>query len=115
TGSAGGTIGDFTFTPSTATPLSANTVYWLLVDASAQDYQWRAFSGNPSGAATFGPSDYKTSFDNGVSYFTTGDTPTFNVNATPVPEPAHVTLAAAAGLLIFALCRRALNNRQNPI
>src|SRR5438552_8932827 len=47
-------IGDFTFTPSGTVTLSANTSYWLLVDASNGSYQWWAPSSHqiPSGAAT---------------------------------------------------------------
>jgi len=108
-------INDFPFNANGSVPLSANTKYWMLVDASAGSFLWRASDSDnpnprtPTGDATFGR--FALSFDNGASYNDPNTAPynflhTFQINATAVPEPVHVSLAIGIALLAFAFYRR---------
>ena len=103
--SASGNVGTFSFSGSAT--LEPNTRYWLVVDATAGDYYWRGASPAvaPSGAATFG--SYLLSTDNGATYVPSDVANSFQINsATPVPEPAEITIAASIGLIGFAAFRR---------
>ncbi len=106
------TIGNFLFTPSGTITLSASTKYWLLVQGSAGSFDWHGANPGqtPTGAATW--SLYKFSFDNGGSYFEISDRPSFEINATAVPEPEHYGLAIGTALVVFSVVRRKMRNPQ---
>nr|WP_277873845.1 choice-of-anchor R domain-containing protein [Pseudanabaena sp. FACHB-1998] len=79
---------DFTFTPTANFTFAADTRYWLLVDATSGNYAWfGSFPAvAPTGVATF--DSYRSSNNNGGSYFNNANRYSFQVNAidaTPVP------------------------------
>lgn len=100
--------GNFAFTPASSFQLNPGETYWIVVWNAAtglNSYQWWASSPSqtPTGLAT--TAGYR--FSNGGPP-PTGASATFNtyeVNATPVPEPI-TAIALTAGALI-ALRRRA--------
>jgi hypothetical protein len=102
--SASEAVGSFTFLPSGTLALDPNTTYWLLVDASVGDYDWRGGFDpaiTPTGAgATFKSYQYSM-FDNGVTYSPGGFLSSFQINGTPVaavPEPSTFLLAVGVGV-----------------
>jgi hypothetical protein len=84
-------IANFIFTPNGGLVLLASTRYWLLVDATAGDFEWRVdnsispFGNAPTGLVTF--NSYQGSPDNGVSYGTSGTFNSFQINATATLIP----------------------------
>lgn len=88
--------GDFTFTPASAFTLEAGQTYWVYVTAvpvsGGPNFSWDGTSPStiPSGIAT------------SVGFIFNGAPSTFNnrlqVNGTPVPAPAALSLLGLAGL-----------------
>jgi hypothetical protein len=103
-------VNNFTFTPGTGVTLTGSTTYWLVVRATAGAFDWNADSAadTPTGLATAGV--YKqTTGAWGTNPSTTPNT--FDINATAVPEPAQVSLAAGALLAGFAAWRQRRSRR----
>jgi hypothetical protein len=82
-------VGDFTFSPNGSFTFLANTRYWLLVDATLGEFDWRVdttitpFGTSPTGIVTF--NGYQGSLDNGANYGLSGTFNSFQINATPIP------------------------------
>ena len=105
--SASDTAGFFTFVPGTAVNLTANTKYWLRLSSGSGVFTWDTSNTNitPTGTgATL--NSMQNSSDNGNNWTGTGNFNSFQINATPVPEPASVAILAAGGLVVVAQRRR---------
>ncbi len=78
----------FNFTPTTTFTFLADTRYWLLVDATADNYAWlrsNNSSSSPTGISGIANNGFQFSPNNGASYsFLGGNTPIFGINATEV-------------------------------
>jgi hypothetical protein len=97
-----------------ATPLLANTTYWLVASAptTAADtsftFSATASSAEDSGALsgwTIGDFRWATS-DGGSNWFTASDVPLFSVQVSAVPEPSAYAALAGLGALGLAAIRR---------
>ena len=89
---------DFIFLPNPTTfTFNANTRYWLLVDATAGFYDWRASTSSPSitpaGISGITFNSYQTSATDGTigSYGTDTNFSSFQINATAVPFEFEAT------------------------
>ena len=111
------TIGaSVTFT-STGLSLSANTTYWLVLQATGLNSYWKATSSQnqtSTGSWTIG-NNMLRSTDSGATWPTT-DTfiGKFSVQATPVPEPEHYAAFTALLLGGFAAWRRRARHQAVP-
>lgn len=98
---------NFTFTPASTITLAANQTYWLWVKTSAGLFNWRSDNPatTPTGAATH--FDYMTTSNGGTTWTShLSQIGTYQINATPVPEPEQVAVAVGLLLCGFAGYRR---------
>jgi hypothetical protein len=110
-GSQGDANFDYTFTPATAFTFLQNTKYWLYVDISSGSggsgsIIWRASSPSvpPTGVASYG--NYLFSNNGGANFSNSSVLNSFQINATPVPEPLTLLGASAAVAFGAAFKRR---------
>ena len=93
---------DYTFTPIGTITLAADSSYWVQVShaTNVADFQWWTSSGNnePTGAATW--EVYRQRANGGV--WGNNNTPsTFEINATPIPEPTSLMLLNLCGWMLL--------------
>lgn len=104
--SASDDAGDFTFTPAGSLTLAANTRYWLLLDASAGDFLWRASNPAVSPVGSGAAFDFgRFSTTNGATYTNSTFLNSFQINGTVVPEPSSALLFGL-GTIGLAVRRR---------
>ncbi len=77
-------VNNFTFTPTSTFTFAADTRYWLLVDATAGNFDWRANNPNitPTGVSGITFNGSRFSMTNGTSYVTGAVVNSFDINAT---------------------------------
>jgi hypothetical protein len=95
---------DYTFLPSGSLTLSANTTYWLLIDAEGGSFQSR--STTTALHSDVGSTGSFMRFPVSGAWASSSVFNALTVNATAVPEPVHYTLGGAVALLAFAGYRR---------
>ncbi len=101
--SQGSATFNYTFLPSNNFNLHANTKYWLMVAASAEEFAWRGSSPGiePDGIPIFG--DYRTSANGGISYTSGSVFNSFLIEATPIPPSPQSIFepGSTIGLIVF--------------
>jgi hypothetical protein len=83
--SSSDTVNNFTFTPTSTFTFAADTLYWLLVDATAGDnFNWNTNDPavTPIGISGITFNSYQFSDDNGTSYGNSTIFNSFDINAT---------------------------------
>jgi hypothetical protein len=107
-------IADFEFTPSATFVLAASTKYWLVVDATAGEYDWRGNSPSATPTsqvgATYGKFVYLVA-GNPIAPSPFFTAPSFEITTT-VPEPLKQNLLATFLAAAICACRVALPRRQ---
>jgi hypothetical protein len=114
--------GIYTYTPASSLTLTSNTVYFVAATVGAAadigGYGWNfaaTSSYNPSDgwvgtqAGGFLPPHAFQSIDDGSSWTVLGGVPQFSVDATSIPEPGALGLAAVASLLFVRRYRVVLS------
>jgi hypothetical protein len=99
-----GPLVETTFTASDIT-LSANSTYWVVLEAPQGEFDW-SWASSDSGTGVGFTDTWSSSSDGGNSWFTYVGPDSYPlqmiVNASAVPEPATLTLlATGAGLLLL--------------
>ncbi|MEI6427800.1 MAG: choice-of-anchor R domain-containing protein [Pseudanabaena sp. ELA607] len=77
---------NFTFTPTSTITFKADTRYWLLVDATAGNYNWRANNAGitPTGISGITFDSYEFSANDGTTYTSSLTFNSFNIQVTEV-------------------------------
>ncbi|PZU97120.1 MAG: hypothetical protein DCE90_08280 [Pseudanabaena sp.] len=96
-----GAAGNFTFTPTSTFTFAADTRYWLLVDATAGSYNWRANSPGvtPTGISGITFNGGQLSTNNGTSYTSSAVFNSFDINATAIPVPFEFEATGGLAML----------------
>lgn len=111
-------INNFTFTPTSTFTFAANTRYWLLVDLTAGNYDWRANSPavTPTGISGITFNGAQFSIDNGTSYTNSTLFNSFDINATAIPVPFEFEATGGLAMLGGAwLLRRHLKKKATKV
>lgn len=109
--SSSNTATDFIFTPVGSLNLVAHTRYWLLVDASASEFNWNSSVPGLIPTGTDATSDfYRNSTDDGFTYVDSTTLNSFQINGAAVPEPSTVFFGAIG---ILGLAFRRIRNHRN--
>ena len=93
----------YNYVPTSATILSANTHYFIVLVAGTATnvgaYGW-SITGTPTGSSNGWTANYSLAYSsNGSSWsFLSGDLAQFALTATPIPEPGVLVLLVLAGL-----------------
>jgi hypothetical protein len=103
--SSSDTVNNFNFTPTSTFTFLADTRYWLLADATAGSYDWKANTPaiTPTGISGITLSGNQFSTNNGTSYSTSGVLNSFDIQATPVPfdfDPSFGVAVLGGGWLL---------------
>jgi hypothetical protein len=101
-------VGQFDFTPVGTLTLSASTRYWLLVDATAGEYEWRASSPPITPTSQVGAVFGKQLFLQGNTAQNSTRYSSFEI-VSSIPEPLANVLLATAFVGIGMLCRTCQN------
>lgn len=109
-------VNNFTFTPTSTFTFAADTRYWILVDATAGAYDWRANSPavTPTGISGITFNSYQLSGDNGSTYSNSALFNSFDINATAVPVPFEFEATSGLAMLGGAwLLRKHLQKKKS--
>ena len=109
------TVNNFTFTPTSTFTFAADTRYWLLVDATAGNFAWRANNPaiTPTGIGGVAFNSYQASNNNGSSYINSTVFNSFDINATVAPVPFEFAPTGGFAMLGAGwLLRKYLKNKK---